>query len=114
MPSSRCYTAADCNHNGYIDSNDIRMLNEAGLLLASVDQTLSPEVLFETSSAYTEYIDIIDQSPVSVEEENEEISKDSIEDETESESAEISFNIFEILIELIKEFFDVLFKISAI
>lgn len=109
-----CYTAADCNHNGYIDSNDIRMLNEAGLLLASVDQTLSPEVLFETSSAYTEYIDIIDQSPVSVEEENEEISKDSIEDETESESAEISFNIFEILIGLIKEFFDVLFKISAI
>lgn len=102
-----CYTAADCNHNGYIDSNDIKMLNEAGLLLASVDQTLSPEVLFETSSAYTEYIDIIDQSPVSVEEEN---SKN----ETESESTKISFNIFEILIELIKEFFDVLFKISAI
>lgn len=102
-----CYTAADCNHNGYIDSNDIKMLNEAGLLIASVDQTLSPEVLFETSSAYTEYIDIIDQSPVSVEEEN---SKN----ETESENTKISFNIFEILIELIKEFFDVLFRISAI
>ena len=105
-----CYTAADCNHNGYVDANDIKLLNEAGLLLASVDQTKTAEILFETSSAYSAYIDIIDQSPVSVEEET---SKDSIENETltESESTEISFNIMEIIVRLITKLFDIILTI---
>ncbi len=102
-----CYTAADCNHNGYIDSNDIKILNEAGLLLASVDQTKTADILFETSSAYSAYIDIIDQSP------EEGISEDNIGNETvtESESTEISSDIFEVLVGLIIRLFNMILKI---
>lgn len=57
------YTAADCNHDGVIDEADVALLNEAGTLLANVDQTTPSEVLLEASSEYVEYLDLIDQSP---------------------------------------------------
>lgn len=58
------YKAADCNHDGVIDSMDTALLNEAGTLLASVDQRKPSGVLLETSSAYVEYLELIDQSPM--------------------------------------------------
>ena len=56
------WMAADCNHDGKIDQADVDLLNQAGLLLSSVDQTKSTEELLETSSEYNEYINLIDQS----------------------------------------------------
>ena len=57
------YMAADCNHDGVVDEFDVALLNQAGVLLANVDQTKSSDELLETSSAYTEYINLIDQNP---------------------------------------------------
>lgn len=56
------WMAADCNHDGKIDQADVDLLNQAGLLLSSVDQTKPTEELLETSSEYNEYLDLIDQS----------------------------------------------------
>ena len=56
------YRAADCNHDGVIDQLDVALLNQAGTLLANVDQSKPTEVLLETSSEYVEYISLIDQS----------------------------------------------------
>ncbi len=53
--------AADCNHDGVIDSADAVLLEQAGLLLESVDQTLPGEEL-QTNSAYLAYCSLIDQS----------------------------------------------------
>ena len=61
--SEAVYTAADCNHDGVIDQLDVDLLNEAGALLANIDQSKPTEVLLETSSEYVEYLDLIDQSP---------------------------------------------------
>jgi hypothetical protein len=58
------YMVADCNHDGITDTADIKLLKDAGMLLTSVDQTKPAQVLFESSGAYVEYLDIIDQSPV--------------------------------------------------
>jgi hypothetical protein len=70
------YMAADCNHDGVIDQLDVDLLNQAGTLLANVDQSKPTEVLLETSSEYVEYLDLIDQSP-------------EIEDEPESPEADV-------------------------
>lgn len=64
------YTAADCSHDGVIDEADIEILNQAGVLLADIDQSKSGDEL-ETSSVYTEYLSLIDQNPVIDEEEPE-------------------------------------------
>lgn len=56
------WMAADCNHDGKIDQADVDLLNQAGLLLSSVDQTKPTEELLETSSDYNEYLSLIDQS----------------------------------------------------
>lgn len=56
------WMAADCNHDGKIDQADVDLLNQAELLLPSVDQTKSAEELLETSSEYNEYLNLIDQS----------------------------------------------------
>lgn len=63
--------AADCNHDGVIDDDDCTLLNKAGILLAGVDQTNGFDSL-ATSSVLTEYLSLIDQSPV-VQEETQEI-----------------------------------------
>ena len=57
------YMAADCNHDGEINSSDVLLLERAGLLLANVDQSKSLEELMETDS-YTEYLNLIDQNPM--------------------------------------------------
>ncbi|MBQ9551680.1 MAG: leucine-rich repeat protein [Clostridia bacterium] len=53
--------AADCNHDGAIDSADVALLEQAGLLLSQIDQTLPSEEL-QTNSVYLEYCSLIDQS----------------------------------------------------
>ncbi len=56
------YMAADCNHDNVIDENDVALLEQAGLILASVDQSKSEAELM-TDSAYVEYLNLIDQNP---------------------------------------------------
>ncbi|MBQ6708689.1 MAG: leucine-rich repeat protein, partial [Clostridia bacterium] len=56
------YMAADCNHDGVINAMDVALLNQAGLLLANIDQTMSEQEL-TTDSNYIDYIELIDQTP---------------------------------------------------
>lgn len=56
------YMAADCNHDGEINEADVALLEQAGILLANVDQTMIQEELLETDS-YIEYLNLIDQNP---------------------------------------------------
>lgn len=67
------WMAADCNHDGKIDQADVDLLNQAGVLLSNVDQSKSTDELIETSSEYSEYLNLIDQS---VEEEEAEPKQD--------------------------------------
>lgn len=60
--SEAVYMAADCNHDGSIDQLDVDILQQAGVLLSQVDQSKSEEELLETSSAYVEYLNLIDQT----------------------------------------------------
>lgn len=55
------YTAADCNHDGAIDCHDVVLLEQAGLLLACVNQCKSEEEL-QTDSVYVRYLSLIEQS----------------------------------------------------
>ena len=56
------WMAADCNHDGEINAADVVILEQAGLLLSQVDQTMSTDELMETQS-YQEYLNLIDQNP---------------------------------------------------
>ncbi len=91
------YIAADCNHDGVIDSLDVDLLQQAGVLLADVDQSKSEEELLETSSAYVEYLNLIDQTV-------EDDSAETVVEETTDEPIDegFTFNIFDKLVELIK------------
>lgn len=102
------YRAADCNHDGVIDEADVDLLNQAGALLAEVDQTKSAEVLLETSSAYVEYIELIDQTPeFEIEDETDAPETDvETEDTTPEQNAKI--DIFEMIINFIKSIFEML------
>ncbi len=95
------YQAADCNHDGVIDSFDVALLEQAGALLASVDQSKSSDEL-ATDAAYIEYLDLIDQTP-ETEPEVEEAPQP--EDEVETPETE-EFSIFKFIIELIKKFIE--------
>ena len=55
------WLAADCNHDGAIDETDADLLQQAGILLQSIDQNTQQSEL-ETNSAYAEYIGIIEQA----------------------------------------------------
>lgn len=83
--------AADCNHDGEIDSFDIQILQQAGLILSEIDQNKSTSELLQTT-AYLDYVELIDQiSNVDIQE-----STDSPEPEQSTFSKIISFiiNIF--------------------
>ena len=55
------WAAADCNHDGVIDTSDVALLERAGLLLTKIDQSKTPEEL-KSDEAYIEYESLIDQS----------------------------------------------------
>ena len=78
--------AADCNHDGTIDSLDKELLEQAGLLLESVDQRKSEEEIL-TSSAYVEYLNLISQT---------------VEAKETEEAVEFSF--FEMIMQLFSRF----------
>ena len=85
--------AADCNHDGEINSSDVLLLEQAGLLLASVNQTASQEELMQSDS-YMEYLNLIDQNPAGEEPVPEE--------PTEPAPAPVAKTMIEIIIEVVK------------
>ena len=56
------WSAADCNHDGLVDSSDVLILQKAGVLLAQVNQSES-DTDVEENQAYQDYIELIDQNP---------------------------------------------------
>ena len=75
--------AADCNHDGTIDSVDKELLEKAGMLLESFDQSKSEEEL-SASSAYAEYLNLIPQTS-----------------ETEEAEESVGFSFFEMIMQLV-------------
>ena len=59
--SEAVYTAADCNHDGVINVFDCMVLNDAGLVLATVPQ-ITDKRLDVSSVEYAEYLSCISQS----------------------------------------------------
>lgn len=102
------YMSADCNHDGVMDTVDIKLLRDAGMLLASVDQTQTAQVLFESSSVYAEYLDVIDQSPMADDTKQEKVENSS---ETETEKTETFFDLLDIIIELMAVLWDMFIRI---
>ena len=56
-PDAATRLASDCNHDGVINSADLTLLEEAGILLSQVDQLEN----IQTSSVFAEYSEIISQ-----------------------------------------------------
>ena len=100
--SEAVYRAADCNHDGVIDSFDVAILEQAGLLLSNVDQSKSNEEL-ATDEAFIEYLDLIDQTP-----EDEDIVEDEVIETPEVETETEEFDLIEFIITIIKKFFELL------
>ena len=78
------FEAADVNRNSNVDSDDISVLQQAGLLLADVPQ--NEEGTVDTDSAqWDEYIMLVDQA------------EEKIEEEVEQEQPQISFSIIDFI-----------------
>ena len=97
------WKAADCNHDGVIDSADVLLLEDAGVLISSVGQLDEPELL-QTNSAYVEYLNLIDQM---AETETIEAVKE------EPVDPGYTFNFFDIILNLIKEIITVIKSVIA-
>lgn len=96
------FRAADCNHDEIIDEQDILILNEAGMLLAEVNQSGERQEEMYTSSAYAEYVELIDQTP-----EAEELPEEDVIENPEKEP----LSLIEFIISLIKKFFETIFSL---
>lgn len=105
--SEAVYIAADCNHDGAIDQLDVDLLNQAGTLLANVDQSKSTEVLLETSSDYVEYISLIDQSP-EIDDDTEDTPEPDVETEDIAHEQNAKIDIFEKILNFLKLIFETL------
>ena len=97
------YKAADCNHDGVIDQADVDLLNQAGVLLSSVDQTKSTDELIETSSEYVEYLNLIDQQTDADSDEAPEDNTEATEDNEEPTELSLWNIIVKYFIALIKK-----------
>ena len=96
------YMAADCNHDGVVDEFDVALLNQAGVLLANVDQTKTQEEL-AADSDYVEYLNLIDQQNAS-----EDTTEIQPEDETPDFFAKL-ISIIEYIVKFITDFISKIF-----
>ncbi len=55
------FRAADCNHDGVVDSADFYLLNQASLMLDDIDQSATKDQL-ATNAMYISYCSLIDQT----------------------------------------------------
>ena len=93
--------AADCNHDGVVDEFDVALLNQAGVLLANVDQTKTQEEL-SADSDYIEYLSLIDQTAGADTEQ---------ESEQTPEPDKTYESLFGMIIDFIKTVFEILISI---
>ncbi|MBQ7596533.1 MAG: Ig-like domain-containing protein [Clostridia bacterium] len=91
--------AADADRNGEVDILDAELLQQAGLLLADIDQTADTDDLMETQS-YIEYISLIDQSAP--------------EESTQEPENSSKSSIFDIIISLALKLLDYIRQITAL
>ena len=126
--SEAVYMAADCNHDGVVNQLDVDLLNQAGTLLANVDQSKPADVLLETSSEYVEYISLIDQSPeIGVEDnsetevepnvpesEDKEVEETPTDDTEDSTQQDARVYIFEMILNFIKSIFEMLLSYISV
>ncbi len=91
------FAAANCNHDNVVDENDVAVLEQAGLILAKINQSKSAEELLADES-YSEYISLIDQTVKA-----EEAPADSTTDNTVDEEFNMSFiqRIFEFIMNIL-------------
>ncbi|MCQ2470751.1 MAG: leucine-rich repeat protein [Clostridia bacterium] len=97
------FAAADCNHDNIVDEKDVAILEQAGLILAKINQNKPAEELLADES-YSEYISLIDQTVKA-----EEAPADSTADNPVDEEFNMSFiqRVFEFImniLNLIKSF----------
>lgn len=97
------WLAADCNHDGTVDEFDVQLLEQAGLLLNEVDQTLTAQEL-ETNSAYIEYFELIIQNPDTQKIEEPATSEQTPEQENKSVFSKVIESIINILNWILKLF----------
>ena len=107
-PDAAVKLAADCNHDGVINSDDLLLLEEAGVMLSSVAQ--KDEI--KTSSVFAEYSSLISQDvehdePAAVEEEKPE---ETVTEEKTEQPVKPAFSLKK-LFETIISFFGYMFGI---
>ncbi len=95
--SDLIYAASDCNHDGVIDSSDVVLLEQAGLLLSSIDQSKPVNELKE-DGAYIEYISLVRQSSDN---------SDGQLPQQPSQTQE-SLNLFDFIISLLKKLYELI------
>ena len=94
------WLAADCNHDGVIGEADSELLQQAGVLLQSIDQNAVQQEL-ETSSVYSEYVGMIEQT-VETEKPDENPSDGSAQQSWLITFFEQIFNLVKLLLALLK------------
>ena len=98
-PDAAVKLAADCNHDGVINSDDLMLLEEAGVMLSSVAQ--KDEI--KTSSFFEEYSSLISQD-VEPDAEEEEKTEEAVTEENTEPPAKPAFPLKK-LFETIVSFF---------
>lgn len=97
-PTEAQRLAADCNHDNVVDSEDVLLLEQAGVLLSSVSQGEN----LQTSSIFSEYSALISQDiPV----DNEETPTDNEESPTENEPTLAFMKFIDNVVAFIKKIF---------
>ena len=93
--------AADCNHDSVINTDDLAIIEQAGLLLSNVSQDES----IKTSSVYCEYSSIISQDIPDEKEPNQE---EKIEDKKEEKTTSGFRKFYENIISFFRYLFGIL------
>ena len=100
-PSPAMRLAADCNHDSVINTDDLAIIEQAGLLLSNVSQGES----IKTSSVYCEYSSIISQDIPDEKEPNQE---EKIEDKKEEKTTSGFRKFYENIISFFRYLFGIL------
>ncbi len=100
------FKAADCNHDGVVDSADFYLLNQASIMLDDIDQSATQQEL-TTSSVYISYCSLIDQTAG---EETHILPIPETQPESDSEQPTVQFDLF-VFINRIFELFKKLFTL---
>ena len=100
-PSPAMRLAADCNHDSVINTDDLAIIEQAGLLLSNVSQDES----IKTSSVYCEYSSIISQDIPDEKEPNQE---EKTEDKKDEKTTSGFRNFYENIISFFRYLFGIL------